>query len=178
MDAGDLQAGDILMLRDGRQVEIQEIRIAPACQPVYNFSVAELSCYAVGPMQVLVHNNCKPEGASAPINSNDVLVRRGSSRESAQRLARQAEAAEQAGKSQNGVSFGHGVSVTTPASNIRLSKNPRDVALAQRKALQEAGFEVRHTPTRSDPNHHTVQLPKPVTDEVANLFNHLFGRGR
>jgi len=65
------------MLRDGRQVELEDIRIATTRQPVYNFSVAELSCYAVGPMQVLVHINCKPEGASAvsliggrkPINS-------------------------------------------------------------------------------------------------------------
>lgn len=107
---------------------------------------------------------------------DDVLVRRGAGRESAQRLAKQAEAAEKAGTARNGIPFGHGVSVTTPESNRRLASNPADVAEATRRALEDAGFEVRHTPTRSDPDHYTVQLPKPVTEAVADQFNCVLGR--
>src|SRR4051812_3931987 len=94
----------------------------------------------------------------------DTLVRHGTSPESARRLGAQAAAAEKAGAAQNAAPFGHGVSVTTPESNARLARDPADAVTATRKALEEAGFEVRHTPTRADPNHHTVQLPKPVTD--------------
>jgi hypothetical protein len=35
---------------------------------------------------------------------------------------------------------------------------------------------VHDTPTRADPLHRTVELPKPVTAEVAALFNQIFGR--
>jgi hypothetical protein len=110
------------------------------------------------------------------VRPEDTLVRRGASPETARRLGNQAAAAENAGTAQNGVPFGHGVSVTTPESNARLARDPTDAASATRRALEEAGFEVRHTPTRADPNHHTVQLPKPVTDVTADLFNSVFGR--
>jgi hypothetical protein len=115
-----------------------------------------------------------PAGSGAA--PDDVLVRRGVSWESAQRLERQAAAAAQGGVAQNGVPFGHGVSVTSPTSNQRLARDPLDAVQATRKAFEDAGFEVRHTPTRSDPDHHTVVLPEPVTDAVAVLFNALLGR--
>jgi hypothetical protein len=92
-------------------------------------------------------------------------------------LAKQAQAAETSGgTAQNGVPLGHGISVTTPESNVRLARNPEDAVSATRTALERAGFEVRHTPTRNDPNHHTVQLPKPVTEEIADRLNQVFGR--
>ena len=43
----------------------------------------------------------------------------------------------------------------------------------------EAVFEVRDTPDNPlgyDPAHRTVVLPKPVTEEVAEVFNRVFGR--
>jgi hypothetical protein len=43
-------------------------------------------------------------------------------------------------------------------------------------SLETAGFKVMHTPTRNDPNHHTVVLPKPVTKENAKDFNDAFDR--
>jgi RHS repeat-associated protein len=110
--------------------------------------------------------------------AGDPLVRRGTSRESAARLERQAQAAEQAGVAQNGVPYGHGVSVTTPAANARLSRNPEDASTATRAAFENAGFPVRHTPTRADPTHHTVQLPSPVTPADADRFNDVLGRTR
>src|SRR5438132_14075675 len=101
----------------------------------------------------------------------DPLVRRGISWESAKRLAAQAALAENAGTATNGVPFGHGVSVTSPEANVSLARDPADAVQATRKAFEEAGFEVRYTPTRKDMDHHTVQLPKPVTEETATRFN-------
>lgn len=114
-----------------------------------------------------------PETGTGP---DEVLVRRGRDRESAQRLARHAEAAEAAGTARNGVPYGHGVSVTTPEANARLADKPADSVSTWKSALERAGFPVRHTPTKHEANHHTVQLPKPVTKEVAELFNRVFGR--
>jgi hypothetical protein len=115
-----------------------------------------------------------PQGTGAA--PDDALVRRGTAWESAKRLAAKAAQAEQAGQAVNGVPFGHGVSLTSPQANQRLARDPRDAVQATRRAFEEAGWEVRYTPTRNDPDHHTVQLPKPVTDEVAVLFNTLLGR--
>ena len=100
------------------------------------------------------------------------FVRRGTHWESTGRLARQAQAAENTGR------FGHGVSVTTPESNARLSSNPEDAVHATRDQIVESGFDVRRTPTRSDPDHHTLLLPKPVDADVAQRLNLLFGRTR
>jgi hypothetical protein len=105
-------------------------------------------------------------------------VRRGIRWESTKRLAAQAAQAEQAGAASNGNPLGHGVSVTTPEANQRLARDPKDASAATRQALKEAGFEVRYTPTRNDTDHHTVQLPKPVTDEAGERFNAVFGRTR
>ncbi len=116
------------------------------------------------------------EGCGTEEEGDLALVRRGESKESATRLEKQAAAAEAAGNARNGVPYGHGVSVTTPESNARLARDPSDSVSTTKKALEDAGFEVRHTPTNADPNHHTVQLPKPVTKDVADRFNAIFGR--
>jgi hypothetical protein len=110
--------------------------------------------------------------------TGDPLVRRGIRWESAKRLAAQAALAEIAGTAMNGVAYGHGVSVSSPEANISLARDPGDAVQATRKAFEEAGFEVRYTPTRKDADHHTIQLPKPVTEEIATLFNTVLGRRR
>jgi hypothetical protein len=115
-----------------------------------------------------------PTGSGAA--SGDVLVRRGTSWESAARLARLAAMAEGAGVARNGVPYGHGVSVTSPEANQRLARDPADAVEATRKELEDAGFEVRYTPTNNDTDHHTVILPKPVTQAVAALFNSILRR--
>ncbi len=102
---------------------------------------------------------------------DDILIRRSTSWERASRLDRQSKTAEAHG-------FPHGVSVTTLESNIRLSRDPTDVSQATRPAFEDAGFRVHDTPTRRDPNHHTVALPNPVIIEVAEKFNELFGRSK
>jgi hypothetical protein len=64
VDATDLQIGDILLLRSGRQVPVTNLAIQHMAVKVYNFHVAELHCYAVGKCDVLVHNAKKyPKGS-------------------------------------------------------------------------------------------------------------------
>jgi hypothetical protein len=35
-------------------------------------------------------------------------------------------------------------------------------------------FKVHNAPTKADPLHRTIELPKPVTNKVAKAFNWLF----
>lgn len=118
----------------------------------------------------------KYDPASTGADLDDLLVRRGKGWESPLRLTRQAAAAEAAGAGMNQVPFGHGVSLTSPEANDQLARDPGDRVEATRRAFGQAGFEVRFTPTKRDSDHHTVQLPKPVTEEVATRFNRVLGR--
>ena len=43
-------------------------------------------------------------------------------------------------------------------------------------SLEAAGFKVKSTSTRRNPNHVTIEMPKPVTKEFADKFNDAFGR--
>ena len=90
---------------------------------------------------------------------DEVLTRFGQAAESAQKLAADAARAE-------AVLGIHGVSVTARA--------PRRPAPSARRSDVEKHFRVHNT--GQDPLHRTVELPKPVTQEVADLFNRLFGR--
>jgi hypothetical protein len=94
--------------------------------------------------------------------SVEVLKRFGNEMESAQRLASQSAAAE-------AILGIHGVSVTARETDAPAGR-------ANRGAVASV-FPIHDTPTRRDPLHRTVQLPKPVTPEVAAEFNRLFGRG-
>jgi hypothetical protein len=93
---------------------------------------------------------------------DETLTRFGADPEPAEKLADDAARAE-------AVIGIHGVSVTarpTAAPGGRAAR--ADVA---------AHFPVHDTPSRRDPRHRTVELPRPVTPAVAELFNRLFGRG-
>ncbi len=57
VDAGDVVVGDELLLRDGRVVAVESIHHEPFEDTVYNFEVENLHCYAVGGINVLVHNS-------------------------------------------------------------------------------------------------------------------------
>jgi hypothetical protein len=97
-----------------------------------------------------------------PGTPGEVLKRLGTSRESVSRLARKAAEAEK-------VLGIHGVSVTAGI--------PLGPASESFRADVAKHFRVHDTPTRADPLHRTVELPKPVTDEAAAVLNRLFGRG-
>jgi len=62
----------------------------------------------------------------------------------------------------------HGASVS--------AGTPTAPASSASRALVEGHFRGHNTPTRADPLHRTVELPKPVTPAVADLFNRLVGR--
>ena len=64
VDATDLKIGDQLLLRDGSQGVIENVRNEHVNTTVYNFAVADLRCYAVGQHQILVHNMCGEVGGS------------------------------------------------------------------------------------------------------------------
>jgi hypothetical protein len=90
---------------------------------------------------------------------DEVLYRFGAAPETAAKLAEDAALAE-------AVLGVHGVSATT--------RRPRWSAPSARRSEVEKHFAVHHT--GRDPAHRTIELPKPVTQEVADTFNRLFGR--
>lgn len=85
--------------------------------------------------------------------------------ESAAELERQCRLAEK----QAWTHHTHGVSATT--------RETAASARALRSAVLEQ-FRVVDTPTVMNPDHTTIELPRPITDEVAEVFNRLFGRTR
>jgi hypothetical protein len=87
------------------------------------------------------------------------LYRFGTDYETADNLERQCEAAVEHG-------FPHGVSSMSRAS--------RAGAMMAARAEVELYFTVRQT--GKNLFHHTVELPHPVTEQVAERFNRLFGR--
>jgi hypothetical protein len=87
------------------------------------------------------------------------LYRFGLSRETAALLGEQAARAEALG-------LPHGVSV--------FSRTNREDAVSAALADVERHFTVHQTGKSS--YHYTVELPKPVTQNVADLFNGIFGR--
>lgn len=100
------------------------------------------------------------KGAS---EAEKILYRRGTY-DTLKLLQSQAKAAE---KSNIGI---HGVSVSmNPAA-----KPGQVVRCATCSAIKAAGFKVHPTGVASDPLHHTVELPKPVTPDVARKWNELF----
>lgn len=94
--------------------------------------------------------------------ADEILKRFGTEPESAERLAAHAITAE-------AVLRIHGVSVTARATTAPAGRASR--------ADVEQVFRVHDTPSRRDPLHRTVELPRPVTPDVADTFNRLFGRG-
>lgn len=99
---------------------------------------------------------------AVPGGEGESLTRLGTSAESAARLGRKAAEAE-------GAIGIHGVSASA-------AKLEGEVSRAARSEVERV-FNVHNTPTRADALHRTIELPKPVTRAVADIFNKLFGRG-
>ena len=62
----------------------------------------------------------------------------------------------------------HGVSVSTNP----VAKTGQTVRCATCSEVETAGF--KFTKTGNDPNHYTVELPKPVTPEIVRIWNEIF----
>lgn len=58
---GELKAGDVPKLYDGKEVIIEktEIEILTQAETTYNFEVADFHTYYVGNLSILCHNRCK-----------------------------------------------------------------------------------------------------------------------
>jgi len=100
--------------------------------------------------------------ASVTKGGDKLLYRRGA-RDNSKLLKNQAKAAEE---SKIGV---HGVSVSSSSAT---SKAGQVVRCASCREIEKAGFKVHKT--GRDPNHYTVELPKPVTKDVSQRFNDVF----
>ena len=69
VDAGDLQPGDVLLLKPDRRATVEAREVDLIAAKVYNFQVEGLHNYAVGFASVLVHNNAFcPNSPSPRIN--------------------------------------------------------------------------------------------------------------
>jgi hypothetical protein len=99
------------------------------------------------------------EVTSVSVGSATRLFRFGLEYESAAELAERAAIAQQNG-------FPHGISAFTQSSRA-------DAVGASIDDVQRY-FAVHKT--GRNPYHVTIELPKPVTDEIAHRFNQLFGR--
>jgi hypothetical protein len=168
LDAGDLPIGARLApLTSGRSVVVGGVRRYQAVARVYNLTVNGVHTYYVlaGATPVLVHN-CgvgQAKGSACTCDADQLFSRFGTSAESTGRLTRKAADAEEHGN-------GHGLSVTATDGAAE------GTSVASRADIEAAGFSLRYTPSRADPMHHTLILPKPVTSGVKNQFNTVFGR--
>ena len=151
---GRIEAGTMLQGPGGALVILAAKGWIDGPNEVFNLEVEGQHNYLVGaegsPWAVLSHNakDCS-------------LVRFGEGPECAAGLAAQAAAAEAAG-------FGHGVSTML---KDRISGSDRRHRSAKLKDVCSV-FPVKQT--GRNPRHHTVLLPKPVTEGVADAFNDLF----
>jgi RHS repeat-associated protein len=100
--------------------------------------------------------------SDATPETDSTIYRMGNSKESGTRLSNKAADAE----SKIGT---HGVSGST-------NKPSGPCSSASCSRLKAAGFPVRATPTKADAGHVTIEMPKPVTKEVADDFNKTRGR--
>ncbi len=101
-------------------------------------------------------------GGKSGVKAAGFFVRFGKGAESVESLAAQAAKAEKAG-------FPHGVSVK---AQEKVSAADR---IKHRVADQAEAKSTFNTPqTGNNPSHHTVELPKPVTEKVAQKFNEVY----
>ena len=155
VEAKDLRVGDVFLGANGESSTL--INIVRVEQDggiaVFNFTVEGNHNYFIlekeydyGQSCVLVHNA-------------DRLYRNGAGQQTRKKLAEDAETAEKLGIGiyQKHI---HGISTSTTKPSV-----------PSRSALRsdiEKKFKVHETPTRSDPDHFTIELPKPVTTKVRN----------
>jgi RHS repeat-associated protein len=174
LTAGRIAArgGASIVGREVRAVAAAESRAAASAERAAGEQAAAAA--ATAPRRVVTGHPAAAEGGTT-------LHRTGSAPESAADLA-----ADAARSQQNG--FPHGVSVNTNPAQLPSIPGRPGTASATRTAFENAGFPVHHTPTQpirgrggaitgyGNPGHHTVELPHPVTPQVADRFNAVLRR--
>jgi hypothetical protein len=153
--AGQLRVGERIRTK-AETARIEAIRWKRGEHRVYNIEVEADHSYFVSRLELLSHNS-----GACGASKGGTLIRFGQKAETAKELGEQAAKAEAKG-------FGHGVS-TKLEKRVSGSDKMHKSAL---KSEVEKVFEVKQT--GRDPKHHTVILPKPVTQEVAGKFNKVF----
>jgi hypothetical protein len=151
--AGELPVGDQVLTAGGARLSVTAVVLHEQDLIAYNLSIEDIHTYYAGDAAVLVHNT----GAACP----RTLYRNGIEAESAESLARQSSDAAAAG-------FPHGVSA--------FSKSSRPDAMVANGTDVAELFQI--VKTGKNEFHFTIELPNPVTQEVADAFNALFGRSR
>ena len=147
LSAEELVVGETLNGMAG-PIKVAAIDQLPGVHRVYNLTVQGDHVYRVARLGVLVHNNeCRKN-----------LVRFGQDPETVERLAQQAANAEANG-------FPHGVSTRATSTAVKGQRNALRSEVEEQFPVQQNG---------NDKRHHTVILPKPVTQQVADTFNQLF----
>src|SRR5262249_7586935 len=129
---------------------------------VYLYVGGVLSGTSAGSLVRLGAEVATQEAVGAAVD--EILTRYAGGPESATRLERQSEVS--LANPEEGV---HGVSVTaSPADATRPHQSlPRSTV--------EANFPVHNTPMAHDPLHRTVELPHPVSTQVASNWNKIWG---
>lgn len=103
------------------------------------------------------------EGGRLALRGGETLYRGGSTTETLTRLSQNAQ------KALDKIGI-HGVSVTI--NKGKLATYGDNISSALRSAVEEH-FSVHNT---GPPDHRTIELPKPLTQEHVDLFNKIFGR--
>ncbi|MFJ9544380.1 RHS repeat-associated core domain-containing protein [Streptomyces sp. NPDC101225] len=158
-DARNLTPGTKLRRPDGTTITVTAVHNFHQHKTTYDLTVGTLHTYYVlaGATPVLVHN-CEE------IADATTLYRFGSGPETTEKLAADAANAEQH-------DFPHGISTSTRLPpKIKESGEYRSTTVG---AVRERGFRVEQTGRNKA--HHTVHLPKPVTEQVTDRLNELFG---
>ncbi|MGW8990584.1 polymorphic toxin-type HINT domain-containing protein, partial [Streptomyces zhihengii] len=159
IEAGDLRPGMALLTPSGDTVEVADTRAFDERQRTHDLTVTGVHAYYVlaGATALLVHNCDEIDDATT-------LYRFGSGPETTEKLAADAANAE-------AHDFPHGISTSTRLPpKIKATGEYRSTTAG---ALRAAGFRVQQTGRNKA--HHTVHLPKSVTDEVTETLNQLFG---
>jgi SEC-C motif/Pretoxin HINT domain len=160
------RVGELLLTKEKLPIPIEAITPPQwVHETVYNIEVDEYHTYFVGKgkTSVWVHNGlggagCGVPTAADPAKPGKKLVRYGTAPETVEKLASDAAAA--LANPQVGI---HGVSAFYRNS----------VPSAAEFAAVAAEFKIYKTLGKG---HYTIELPSPVTQQVADAFNRVFGR--
>ncbi len=172
--AEDLEIGDVLTTRDGRNLPIAHLESTPAQIPIYNLHVANLHSFAVGKLEVLVHNS----GGAAPSEvirgpygtvSRETLEAAARSEGSRVRMVTAKRALPKAGQELS-VSVGEGAeelsSAVGPGRQFFRASIPKELIVR----LEEAGLAEYRTTLMGGVQGTEIYFPPQATEFIVPFF--------
>ncbi|MBF0492843.1 MAG: hypothetical protein HQM15_08690 [Deltaproteobacteria bacterium] len=156
-------AGDALAISTGATTD----GLSFACEGVTAgaCTLAAVPAMALGTTQIAAGAMMAVGHGANYLEASAELHRFGSSKESVRRLNRMSQEAENDPNTKI-----HGVSVSENKPT-----DGREISTAQKNEVEKY-FKVHDTPKKWDTGHKTLELPKPVTQQITDLYNRLFGR--